>query len=128
MVGRINAPYNVIFSRLILNKLCVILSLRYLMMKFKIENGIAYVKGDHVEAKKKCMLITKLAMKQSKMMILETLEERNRQKERKAKPIRESVKTKLEDPEKITMVDVELIGVEVVRVTELLKENKSEFT
>lgn len=52
MVAKINAPYNAIFGRSFLNELCAILSLRYLIMKFKIDKGIASVRGDQVEARR----------------------------------------------------------------------------
>lgn len=63
MVAKIDAPYNTIFGSLLLNKLYAVLSPRYLMMKFKTNNGIASVRRDQVKAKSRCMLFAKAAMK-----------------------------------------------------------------
>lgn len=46
MVARINASYNVLFDRLLLNELSAVRSLRYLLMKFETDNGIASVRDD----------------------------------------------------------------------------------
>lgn len=46
IVARIYAPYNAIFSRTLLNELSVVMTPRYLLMKFEIDKGIAFVKGD----------------------------------------------------------------------------------
>lgn len=72
---RINAPYNVIFSRPLLNELCAVLSAKYLMMKFETDKGIISIKGDHIEAKRECILVNKTTMKQLEVMILEAPEE-----------------------------------------------------
>lgn len=63
MVTKIDVTYNAIFGSPLLNELCVVLSLRYLMMKFETEKGIASVRGDQMEAKKGCILVTKMARK-----------------------------------------------------------------
>lgn len=46
MVAKIDVPYNTIFSRPLLNKLCSVLFPWYLMMKFEMDKGIATIKGD----------------------------------------------------------------------------------
>lgn len=46
MVARINAPYNAIFKRPILNELRVVISLKYLLMKFEVEKGVASIRDD----------------------------------------------------------------------------------
>lgn len=75
IMARTDALYNAIFGRPVLNELCVILSHRYLMMKFEITKRVASVKGDQVEARRRCMLVAKVAIKQPKVIILETSEE-----------------------------------------------------
>lgn len=45
MVG-IDAPYNAMFSRLLFNELSVVLSSRYVLMKFETNNGIAFIRSD----------------------------------------------------------------------------------
>lgn len=73
------------------------------------------------------MLVTKAAIKQPQVMMLETSKEWDRRKERRVKPIRESVKVELEGLEKTTMVGPKLTGIAVVRITELLKKNRCKF-
>lgn len=75
MVTKINIPYNAIFRRPLLNELCAVLSPHYLTMKFEIEKGIASIRGDQVEARKGCILVTKMAKRQSEEMTLKTLRE-----------------------------------------------------
>lgn len=82
MVDRINAPYNAIFGKLLLNELSVVLSPKYLLMKFKIENGITSIRGNQMEVKNGCIMVARATMKQPKVMILETREEWDRQRER----------------------------------------------
>lgn len=48
------------------------------MLKFKTEKEIASIRGDQVETKRGCMLVTKAAMKQPEVITLETLEEWDR--------------------------------------------------
>lgn len=65
MVAKIEAPYNVIFDRSLLNKLYAVLSPQYLMMKFEINKGIAFIRSDQIETRKGCILVVKATMKQS---------------------------------------------------------------
>lgn len=44
-------------------------------MKFEIDQGIAFVKGNQVEVRTGCMMAAKATIKQSEVMILETSEE-----------------------------------------------------
>lgn len=46
MVAKIDALYIAIFGKPLLNELCVVLSSYYLMMKFEMIKGIAFVRGD----------------------------------------------------------------------------------
>lgn len=100
MVARIDIPYNAIFGRLLLNNLCVILSPQYLMIKFEIDKGIASIKGKRVKVKRGYMLVTRIIMKQPKVMILEALEEWDRRKERKAELRSEPINVELKGTEK----------------------------
>lgn len=52
MVARIDTPYNAKFGRPLLKNLSVVMSPRYLLMKFKIDRGIAFITVDHIEVRK----------------------------------------------------------------------------
>lgn len=60
-------------------------------------------------------------------MILETLKEWDKQRERRTKPIGELVKIELDGQEKTILAGAELIELEVARMIELLRENKAEY-
>lgn len=63
MVARIDGPYNAIFDRPLLNELCAVLSLRYLMTKFETNKRIASNRGDLIKARRGCILVAKAIMK-----------------------------------------------------------------
>lgn len=46
MLASVNAPHNDIFNWSLLNEPSIILSLRYLLMKFEIEKGIISIRRD----------------------------------------------------------------------------------
>lgn len=46
MVIRIDALYNVIFGRSLLNKLNIVMSPQYLLINFEIDKGITSIRGD----------------------------------------------------------------------------------
>lgn len=75
MVPWIDASYNAIFGRSLLNELNEVLSLKYLLMKFKTNKGITSVRGDQVEARRRCMILVRVFIKQPEVMMLESLEE-----------------------------------------------------
>lgn len=75
MVARVDVPYNIIFGKPLLNKLSIVLSPWSLQIKFEIDKGISLVKGNKVEARRGCMMMAKVAMKQHEVIILENLEE-----------------------------------------------------
>lgn len=127
MVIKINVPYNAIFGRPLLNELCAILSPRYLTMKFEIEKEITSVRGDQVEAKKGCMLVTKMAKKQSEMMTLEALREWDKRRERRAKPQVKPTKIELNGLKKVTLVGSKLFKPEKGRITDILRQNVFEL-
>lgn len=84
MVTRIDALYNTLFGRLLLNKLSVVLSPRYLLMKFEPEpdKGIVSIMGNQIEARRGCMMVARAIIKQPKIMILKTPEEWDRRRKR----------------------------------------------
>lgn len=61
-VARIDAPYNAIFNRPLLNELNAVFSPKYLLMKFETNKGIASIKGNQIEAKRGYKMIGKMAM------------------------------------------------------------------
>lgn len=75
MVTRIDTPSNMIFGRPLFNELSVVLSLCYLLMKFKTDKGIASVRGKKIETRRGCMLVARVIMEQLEVMILETTKE-----------------------------------------------------
>lgn len=75
MVTRIDVPYNAILSSPLLNKLSTIMSPQYLLMKFKTDKGITFIRGYQVKARRRCMMVPRAIMKQLEVMILGTLKE-----------------------------------------------------
>lgn len=51
MIANINTLYNIL-GRPLINKLSVVISPKYLLIKFKIEKGVTSVRGDQLEARK----------------------------------------------------------------------------
>lgn len=96
-------------------------------MKFETDKGIANIRSDQIEVKKGCMLVARVTMKQLEVMILETLYEWDRRRERKTKPKGELVKVELDESKKTTLARAKLIEPEVPRMTEQLMKNKIEF-
>lgn len=74
------------------------------------------------------MLVVRTIMKQPEVMILKTPREWDKRREKKTKHRKKPVKVELDGLEKTTMVGHELMKTEVERMTELLKENRAEFT
>lgn len=60
MVVKIDVPYNAIFDSPLLNELYIVLSSQYLLMKFKTDKGIAFVKGDQVKARRSVYWLLRL--------------------------------------------------------------------
>lgn len=75
MVARIDALYNTIFGRLLLNELSAVLSLRYLLMTFEIDKGITSIRNNQIKARRGYILVVRATMKQLKVMIVKTLKE-----------------------------------------------------
>lgn len=82
MVAKIDALYNAIFRRPLLNELSVVLFLEYLLMKFKTNKGITSVRGNYREARRGCMMVARAITKLKEIMILQTLKEWDKRRER----------------------------------------------
>lgn len=63
MLARINILYNAIFDVVLLNELCVVLFPQYFVMKFEINKGIASVRGNQIETRRGCIIVTKTVIK-----------------------------------------------------------------
>lgn len=74
-MAKIDAPYDAVFGRPLLNKLSVLMSPWYLPMKFETEKGMVLIRSIQVEAKRGCMMVAKGIIKQHEVTILETPKE-----------------------------------------------------
>lgn len=97
------------------------------MIKFETDKEIAFVRGNQIEERRGYMLVARVAMKQLEIMILEMLEEWDRQIERKTEPKGELVNIELNGLENTMLVGAKSIESKVVRMIELLRKNRVEF-
>lgn len=97
---RTYVPYNAIFGKPLLDKLSMVLSLRYFLMKFEKNKGIIFVKGNQVKAS---MIVAGVVMKPLEIMILETFKEWYKRRERRTKQQKEPIKVKLDGPNRTTL-------------------------
>lgn len=61
----------------------MVISPRYLMMKFETNKDTTFVRGDQVEARRGYMMVARTMMKQLEVIILKTLKGWDRQRERR---------------------------------------------